>query len=78
MARLRSWYWPSNPLTMSWTPGAGLQCCADHGGVPEAAGQWRNAFIRMPYGREKMIPRGIVSDTFETAITCDRFETFHD
>ena len=66
-----------------------LQCCADHGGVPEAAGggdahregaagQWRNAFIRMPYGREKMTPRGIISDTFETAITWDRFEAFHD
>jgi alkyldihydroxyacetonephosphate synthase len=65
-----------------------LECCADHGGVPEtagadahregAAGQWRNAFIRMPYGREKMTPRAIVSDTFETAITWDRFETFHD
>jgi alkyldihydroxyacetonephosphate synthase len=66
-----------------------LECCADHGGVPEgagrtdahregAAGQWRNAFIRMPYGRERMTPRGIISDTFETAITWDRFETFHD
>ncbi len=66
-----------------------LECCADFGGVPEtagqadahregAAGQWRNAFIRMPYGREKMTPRGIISDTFETAITWDRFETFHD
>ena len=66
-----------------------LEYCADHGGVPEvagrtdahregAAGQWRNAFIRSPYGREKMTPRGIISDTFETAITWDRFETFHD
>jgi alkyldihydroxyacetonephosphate synthase len=66
-----------------------LECCADFGGAPEAAGgadahregaagQWRNAFIRMPYGREKMAPRGIISDTFETAITWDRFETFHD
>jgi muconolactone delta-isomerase len=35
------------------------ECCADHGGTPEAsgaevhregsAGVWRNAFIRMPY-----------------------------
>ena len=40
-----------------------LECCADHGGMPEAgkaadahregaAGIWRNAFIRMPYARE--------------------------
>ncbi len=69
--------------------GRALECCADHGGRAEvagradahregAAGQWRNAFIRMRYGREKMTPRGIISDTFETAITWDRFETFHD
>ena len=66
-----------------------LECCADFGGAPEtaggadahregAAGQWRTAFIRMPYGREKMVPRGIISDTFETAITWERFEAFHD
>jgi alkyldihydroxyacetonephosphate synthase len=65
-----------------------LEVCADFGGVPEgasggdahregAAGQWRNAFIRMPYAREKMVPRGIIADTFETAITWDRFEAFH-
>jgi alkyldihydroxyacetonephosphate synthase len=65
-----------------------LECCADHGGTPEnaekpdahlqgAAGIWRNAFIRMPYAREKMVPRAIISDTFETAITWDKFEAFH-
>ncbi len=65
-----------------------LECCADHGGTPEtaekpdahlqgAAGIWRNAFIRMPYARERMVPRAIISDTFETAITWDRFEAFH-
>jgi alkyldihydroxyacetonephosphate synthase len=66
-----------------------LECCRDHGGAPEisgeedahragAAGIWRNAFIRMPYARERMVPRAIISDTFETAITWERFETFHD
>ena len=43
-----------------------------------AAGLWRNAFIRMPYARERMVPRAIIADTFETAITWDRFEAFHD
>jgi len=72
----------------SWMKRA-LECCADHGGTPEntsgadahregAAGVWRNAFIRMPYARERMVPRAIISDTFETAITWDRFEGFHD
>jgi alkyldihydroxyacetonephosphate synthase len=66
-----------------------LECCADHGGVAEsggtadahregAAGRWRNAFIRMPYARERTVTRGIINDTFETAITWERFEAFHD
>ena len=66
-----------------------LECCADHGGTPERAGEadahlagaagiWRNAFIRMPYAREFLTPAAIINDTFETAITWDRFEGFHD
>src|SRR6516165_4630231 len=66
-----------------------LECCADHGGAPEqsraadghregAAGLWRNAFIRMPYARECLVRRAIIADTFETAITWERFEAFHD
>jgi alkyldihydroxyacetonephosphate synthase len=66
-----------------------LECCADHGGTPEiaesadahregAAGIWRNAFIRMPYAREITVPRAIIDDTFETAITWDRLEPFYD
>src|SRR5580693_10390654 len=43
-----------------------------------AAGAWRNAFIRMPFARERTIQRGIINDTFETAITWERFESFHD
>jgi alkyldihydroxyacetonephosphate synthase len=66
-----------------------LECCTDHGGAPEqagaadgrregAAGLWRNAFIRMPHAREPLVRRAIISDTFETAITWERFEAFHD
>jgi alkyldihydroxyacetonephosphate synthase len=66
-----------------------LECCADYGGMPEhpdkadahregAAGKWRNAFIRMPYARERLVGRAIIADTFETAITWERFEVFHD
>ncbi|HJU19684.1 MAG TPA: FAD-linked oxidase C-terminal domain-containing protein, partial [Stellaceae bacterium] len=43
-----------------------------------AAGAWRTAFIRMPYARERLITRALIVDTFETAITWDRFEDFHD
>lgn len=65
-------------------------CCRDHGGTVDvdwrnnpqanlqgAVGAWRSAFIRMPYNREALTPRGIISDTFETAITWDRFEAFY-
>jgi alkyldihydroxyacetonephosphate synthase len=66
-----------------------LECARDHGGTPEGAGEadahlkgaaglWRNAFIRMPYARERIVPRAIINDTFETAITWDRFEHLHD
>ncbi|MGH7107883.1 MAG: FAD-linked oxidase C-terminal domain-containing protein, partial [Acetobacteraceae bacterium] len=55
---------------------------SEHGGRPEqarpsAAEKWRTAFIRMPYARERMVPRAIISDTFETAVTWDRFEALH-
>ncbi len=42
------------------------------------AGQWRDAFIRMPYYRDAMVGMGLISETFETAITWDRFPAFHD
>ena len=43
-----------------------------------AAGAWRNAFLRMPYWRDPLVGQGIILDTFETAITWDRFEDFYD
>ncbi len=42
-----------------------------------AAGQWRDAFIRMPYWRDPIVGAGGILDTFETAITWDRFEGFY-
>ncbi len=41
------------------------------------ADTWRNAFIRMPYYRNKLIGRGIIADTFETAITWDKFDALY-
>ena len=60
----------------------GLELCVDHGGVPDppregrddAAGSWRSAFIRLPYVRDAILRLGHIVDTFETAITWDRFE----
>jgi alkyldihydroxyacetonephosphate synthase len=63
-----------------------LECCRDHGGEPpvapavgelgEAEGSWRQAFLQMPYLRDTMVAAGILAETFETAITWDRLDTF--
>ncbi len=65
-----------------------LQCCADHGGTWErrgagggsggAVGSWREAFLRAPYLRDVFIAIGVLSETFETAITWERFPAFHE
>ena len=47
-----------------------------HGKDPVAA--WRHAFLGAPYLRDTFIACGVLSDTFETAITWDRFGDFHD
>lgn len=43
-----------------------------------AAGAWRDAFLRMPYWRDPAVGLGLIMDTFETAITWDRFEAFYE
>ncbi len=42
-----------------------------------AAGAWRDAFLRMPYWRDPAVGQGAIMDTFETAVTWDRFEAFY-
>ena len=42
-----------------------------------AVGAWREAFLRAPYLRDTFVAMGILSETFETAITWDRFPAFH-
>ncbi len=60
----------------------GLAICRDHGGEPRtgsrSVGDWREAFIRMPYVRDMLLRLGVLADTFETAITWDRFAAFHE
>jgi alkyldihydroxyacetonephosphate synthase len=56
---------------------------ADHGlrcvesGARDAAGAgdtWRRAFVAAPYLRESLVLLGVIVETFETAITWDRFD----
>ncbi len=54
-------------------------------GAPESThagtsgmGAWREAFLRAPYVRDIFVAMGVLSETFETAITWDRFPAFHE
>src|SRR5260370_39399759 len=60
-----------------------VECCADHGGTPEAAkagdahlegaaGNLRKPFICMAPSREVLTPARLIHDTFVNAITLDR------
>jgi alkyldihydroxyacetonephosphate synthase len=43
----------------------------------DPVGSWRHAFLAAPYLRDTFVSLGVLSDTFETAITWDRFPEFH-
>ena len=43
----------------------------------DPVGSWRHAFLAAPYLRDTFVAIGVLSDTFETAITWDRFGEFH-
>jgi alkyldihydroxyacetonephosphate synthase len=47
-----------------------------NGGGADAVGAWRNAFLLAPYLRDTFVACGVLSDTFESSITWDRFEDF--
>jgi alkyldihydroxyacetonephosphate synthase len=60
-----------------------LALCRFHGGEADApsaraTGAWREAFLRMPYVRDMLLRLGILSDTFESAITWERLPAFHE
>jgi alkyldihydroxyacetonephosphate synthase len=47
------------------------------GDGPGQADRWRDAFLLAPYFRDTLVSCGVLSETFETAITWDRFTEFH-
>jgi alkyldihydroxyacetonephosphate synthase len=69
-----------------------LALCAEHGGaVSESRGKgvenggggdavssWRGAFLGAPYVRDALVAMGVLAETFETAITWERFPAFHE
>jgi alkyldihydroxyacetonephosphate synthase len=70
-----------------------VECIRDHNGTvrddtirvsgdPDGsrdgtAGNWRSAFLRAPYTRDAIVALGVISETFETACTWDRFTELH-
>jgi alkyldihydroxyacetonephosphate synthase len=64
-----------------------LAIAREHAGTPgevrtsgdgdDSVGAWRGAFLLAPYLRDTFVACGVLSETFETAITWDRFEEFH-
>jgi alkyldihydroxyacetonephosphate synthase len=58
--------------------GLALGMCESCGGEADpprsqSSGAWRSAFLRAPYVRDTFVAMGVVSETFETAITWERF-----
>jgi alkyldihydroxyacetonephosphate synthase len=62
-----------------------LEICSEHGlrivesGMRGGSGEaWRSSFVRAPYVREQLVLLGLIVETFETAITWDRFDALVD
>jgi alkyldihydroxyacetonephosphate synthase len=62
--------------------GAGMTTGGESGGSGEsgadAVGAWRSAFLGAPYMRDVLVAMGVLSETFETAITWERWPVFHE
>ena len=67
-----------------------VEAAREHGGAPgevrtqddspsgeDSVGAWRSAFLAAPYLRDSLVSLGVLSETFETAITWERFDEFH-
>ena len=64
-----------------------LALCREHGGDAAESGErgnsaavssWREAFLGAPYVRDALVAMGVLAETFETAITWERFAAFHE
>jgi alkyldihydroxyacetonephosphate synthase len=55
-------------------PSGGHAAAPRSGGRGGAESAWRDAFLQMPYLRDTLVAAGIFAETFETAVTWDRFD----
>src|SRR6185369_16452237 len=71
---------PSRPTGRKPADTSGIRPTGGEGrqnGDESAAESWRGAFLLAPYLRDTFVACGVLSETFETAITWDRLEEFH-
>jgi len=66
---------PNGPPTGREVDSGSTNRPADQEG--SGVGAWRSAFLLAPYLRDTFVACGVLSETFETAVTWDRFEEFH-
>jgi len=58
-------------------PASGDTTAGNPGDARDAAsGQWRETFLRAPYLRDQLVLLGVLTETFETAVTWDRLPAF--
>jgi alkyldihydroxyacetonephosphate synthase len=57
------------------TPQSPAKAATDDDG---AATAWRRAFLAAPYLRDTLVAMGMITETFESAITWDKFADFHE
>ncbi|MCW2714498.1 MAG: linked oxidase domain protein [Frankiales bacterium] len=60
-------------LALELCRGEGLRVL-ESGGRGAAGQAWRSSFLRAPYLRESLVLLGVLVETFETAVTWDRFD----
>jgi alkyldihydroxyacetonephosphate synthase len=45
-----------------------------HPPKPDSSGAWRRSFLRAPYVRDALVTLGLLCETFDTAVTWDRYD----
>jgi alkyldihydroxyacetonephosphate synthase len=68
---------PQMPTGRSVPPGQSNRPVGGGDATVRPVDTWRGAFLFAPYLRDTFVACGVLSETFETAITWDRFEEFH-
>jgi alkyldihydroxyacetonephosphate synthase len=68
---------PDLPTGRIVSPGQSNRPVGHGDGTDRPVDTWRAAFLLAPYLRDTFVACGVLSETFETAITWDRFEDFH-